>query len=737
MSFCVPLGPEAPLDKIGGKIGGKSRSLVKLAAAGLCVPRAIAVTSDLFAALRAGAPPLPATLAAPGALAAIAGAARSLTETGWPSGFAETLSRALAALDDRPGARFVVRSSAGIEDDAGALGAGLFLSRLDLTAAEVPDALRAVLASALAPGVVAYLALRNTSIDAVGFAALIHPFVIGDAAGTAALDSSHGAPIIETSSGDATLAFEAVTTALPKLSAVHGPVEVEWVATHTRTVTFLQLRPYRRAPPNKGAAPGEPGWRWDAVHNPLPLSPAQAGLVALVDESCATELRQKVIGGYLFYARSVHPGIAATVSPGSSDAPSDSASDAPPGSASDAPSDSASDAPLDASPGAALAALRAVFDSRLATEGSWSLDEALAIFTTIYEQLFGAVQLGARNWRAVLEHFLRGHSIDPAKHLPDLLASVPSAASARAELARAFRQAAGPTARDAARAAYLAAFGDEAPSWDVAAPTWREAPETLERRLRARGSRAEEPDAPADGWRAVAAAIRADLPERARAGWDRTLAGARDAAAVAEDDDALYARAQAAVRRALLRAGERLAAVGVLASAEEVFWLPLELVRRAARGETTLSRQEAARLVDDARRADRAACAAPPSLASAPRWAVERGMVSGRSGAGGVAIGRVRLWPAGQDREQDREQDRAHDREPEVIVARTILPTELPLISAVALVVETGGPLDHVAAQARERGIPAVVGAAGALCAFEDGDRVLVDGDAGLVARID
>ena len=72
-----------------------------------------------------------------------------------------------------------------------------------------------------------------------------------------------------------------------------------------------------------------------------------------------------------------------------------------------------------------------------------------------------------------------------------------------------------------------------------------------------------------------------------------------------------------------------------------------------------------------------------------------------------------------------------------MIVARTILPTELPLIAAAALVVETGGPLDHVAAQARERGIPAVVGALGALAAFEDGDRVLVDGDAGLVARID
>jgi phosphohistidine swiveling domain-containing protein len=716
MSFCVPIGPDAALEKIGGK----ARSLVKLAAAGLRVPRAIAVTSDLFATLRAGAPPLPSTLAAPGALSAIAGAARALTEASWPSGFTETLGRELAVLDDRPAARFVVRSSAGIEDDAGALGAGLFLSRLDLKAAEVPEALRAVLASALAPSVVAYLALRKTSIDAVGFAALIHPFVIGDAAGTAALDSSHGAPIVETHHGEGTLAFEALATALPKLGSLHGPVEVEWVATRRQAVTFLQLRPYRRAPLARVAPPGEPGWRWDAAHNPLPLSPAQAGLVALVDESCATGLRQKTIGGYLFYARGSRPGIAPTAG-------------------------ASSDAPSDASPGEALAALRAAFDSWLATEDSWSLDEALAVFTAVYEQLFGAVQLGARNWRAVLERFLRGHGIDPTTRLPDLLAGVQSAASARAKLARAFRQATGPTARDAARAAYLAAFGDEAPSWDLAAPTWREAPETLERRLRALGSLGQAADAPQgnDSWRTAAASIRGDLPERARGDWDHTLAGARAAAAVAEDDDALYARAQAGVRRALLRAGERLGAAGVLARAEDVFWLPLDLVRRAARGETTLSRQESERLVDEAVRADRAARAAPPSLASAPRWAVERGMVSGRSGAGGVAIGRVRLWPGGQDRDNardnagDHDHDRAYDRQDQVIVARTILPTELPLMTAAALVVETGGPLDHVAAQARERGIPAVVGAVGASAAFEDGDRVLVDGDAGLVARID
>ena len=113
--------------------------------------------------MRAGGPPLPATLGGAGALAALESAARALREAPWPAGFAQALARALAALDGRPQARFVVRSSAAIEDRPDALGAGLFLSRLDLPAADVERALREVLASALAPGVVAYFARRSLS----------------------------------------------------------------------------------------------------------------------------------------------------------------------------------------------------------------------------------------------------------------------------------------------------------------------------------------------------------------------------------------------------------------------------------------------------------------------------------------------------------------------------------------------------------------------------------------------
>ncbi|HVZ86892.1 MAG TPA: hypothetical protein VHG72_07975, partial [Polyangia bacterium] len=94
MSFCVRLTAEAGAEAIGGK----ARSLLRLAAAGLPVPPAFAVTADLFAALRAGGPALPASLAVPGALAAIGAATAALRQAAWPEGFREDLARELGAL---------------------------------------------------------------------------------------------------------------------------------------------------------------------------------------------------------------------------------------------------------------------------------------------------------------------------------------------------------------------------------------------------------------------------------------------------------------------------------------------------------------------------------------------------------------------------------------------------------------------------------------------------------------
>ena len=148
----------------------------------------------------------------------------------------------------------------------------------------------------------------------------------------------------------------------------------------------------------------------------------------------------------------------------------------------------------------------------------------------------------------------------------------------------------------------------------------------------------------------------------------------------------------------------------------------------------------AARAIVDAVRADEAARANPPPIEWATReWTAQKGgaggrrasegdVVRGTSGSGGARIGRVRIAGATEGE--------IAPGQTEVLVARTLLPTQLPLLSPLAIVVETGGALDHVAAQARERGIPAVVGAAGATRLLRDGDQVLVDADAGLVIRL-
>jgi phosphohistidine swiveling domain-containing protein len=720
VSFCISLAGEPVPAHLFPKLGGKGRSLVRLAAAGLPTPAAVVVTTDLFAALRASGPVLPSSLSAPDGLAILSQAQQALAQADWPAGLTDELAQALTTLGagSRADLRLAVRSSATIEDDAQGLAPGLFTSRLDVAPADVPEAIRAVLASALAPAVAAYLDGRG-GLARVGIAVLLHRYVAGDAAGAVAFDPGGLAPPlveVHTGGGLGEPTRSELGDAVRTLAAAHGPVEVEWVVRGD-SITFLQLRPYRarvRTAWPGAAALDDRAWRWDAAHNPLPLSPAHAGLVALVDERCHIGVRQRVVGGFLFYTP--EPTAARRVS--ATETPEPEAAMAAP---------------------EALRTLSEIAAAMLAQPAS-SLEDALATFTTIYEPLYGHVQPAARAARDALASFLRTHDQDPAQQLPVLLAAVPSAASDRVRCARALAQAVTPKARAGALATYLALFGDEGPRWDVAAPTWREAPAALDRLLVDPPiDRAQSADAARAT--AAAAAVREAIPAEARSDWDRCLADARAAAAVAEDDDVLYARLQTYVRHALLREGARLTADGLLADADDVFWLPLEAVRGDARGDAPLAPATAARAIVDAVRADEAARANPPPIEWAtrewsgrqggggpPRRASEGDVVRGTTGSGGARIGRVRI--AGET-----EGESAPDRT-EVLVARTLLPTQLPLLTPLAIVVETGGALDHVAAQARERGIPAVVGAAGATRLLRDGDQVLVDADAGLVIRL-
>jgi pyruvate,water dikinase len=77
----------------------------------------------------------------------------------------------------------------------------------------------------------------------------------------------------------------------------------------------------------------------------------------------------------------------------------------------------------------------------------------------------------------------------------------------------------------------------------------------------------------------------------------------------------------------------------------------------------------------------------------------------------------------------------AHQLQPgEVLICAATSPEWTPFFSVVgALVAGTGSLLAHAAVVAREFGIPAVVGAAGATALIRDGDHVTVDGSKGVV----
>jgi phosphohistidine swiveling domain-containing protein len=79
----------------------------------------------------------------------------------------------------------------------------------------------------------------------------------------------------------------------------------------------------------------------------------------------------------------------------------------------------------------------------------------------------------------------------------------------------------------------------------------------------------------------------------------------------------------------------------------------------------------------------------------------------------------------------------ARMRAGDVLVTRSTTPAFNAALSiAGGLVVEEGGYLSHAAVTARELGLPAVIGATGALSALPDGELVCLEPDLGIVRRL-
>lgn len=682
----------AQIDPEDSALGGKACSLARLRVQGLRTPEAFVLRDELFRALRVGGPELPAGLDEAG-LDALDAAGAALDAAPFPPGFTEALSARLAATG---AARFSVRSSFAGEDEPTALSAGVYQSQVDVAAAEVTQAVRTVLRSALSPAALAYAHAHHRSLAAPPVAVLIHPFCEGSASGVAAFDpGTAGGPLVVAQQGvPSEAAVQTIERTVLHLTTHVGPSEIEWVARGDE-VTFLQLRPYRAptpAPPWPGFAELPPGespatWRWDAAHNPLPLSPAQQGLVELVDARCQIGIRQRTLGGYLFWA----PGGPAPTRRLTAEAAR-----------------------------SAFDVLHGEADAKAAALGPEpALEDALALFLFVYDSLFGAIQPAARRGRQALDSFLAKNRPEARSLIPVLLAEVPSLATLRRHRAQQLAAASTDTARASARAAYIALFGNEAPVWDVAVPTHEEVPE----RLSTDGTFTAAPPYPR--WQQTAHEIRTTLPKSVHAAWDQILATARHCMALGEDDDWLYARIQSVVRRALLTLGRRLTAAGALAAPDDIFFLPLALSRALAIGATPPADLRAQAAAGKA--SAQAALATPPPVAGLRPFGSHSRPVLRGFGTGGRAVGRVTLHVP------QRSGALPSDA---VLVAPTLLPTALPLVAARALVIDTGGPLDHVAAQARERGLPAVVGVKDASRVLREGELVMVDADLGVVIRL-
>jgi phosphohistidine swiveling domain-containing protein len=318
--------------------GAKAAALARLIAAGLPVPDGFVIDRAGFrdVAALAEAPPDDDAIGH-----ALADAGQRIADAALPGDVDREVRERARALG-----RLAVRSSASIEDGELGAAAGVFASVTDVAPDDVWDAIRAVWTSALTPLAVAYARRRTAAVDPPGGArgtdgepgrlprrsawpidmsVFVQRFVPGArqtvytrAPGSPGGDelwlSSDDAPVVRVARAAAagTRAAELALAAEAAIGAGRG-ADVELVHEPGGARTWIvQARPIvhpvrreRPAPPPILLAPlVQDGrrWTWDITHNPDPLSPAQAGLVELVDRAGCVPYAMRVCAGYLYTA---------------------------------------------------------------------------------------------------------------------------------------------------------------------------------------------------------------------------------------------------------------------------------------------------------------------------------------------------------------------------------------------------------------------------------------------------
>jgi pyruvate,water dikinase len=236
----------------------------------------------------------------------------------------------------------------------------------------------------------------------------------------------------------------------------------------------------------------------------------------------------------------------------------------------------------------------------------------------------------------------------------------------------------------------------------------------------------------------AAYAALASSPRRSKA-FRRLLADAQHMVPIREEQTSELTIAWPVMRRAVLRIGEELAARGVIAAADDVFFLRRDEALAALGGEPLpagadpaarrTTRDQQARLVPprfvgQVSRVMRSIPDAFARMVGATRS--EHALVSGAPASAGRATGPVRVirGPA----------EFGQLLPGEILVAPLTAPAWTPLFSrAAAVVTDVGSAASHASIIAREYGIPAVVGCGDATARLRTGMLVTVDGSTGNV----
>jgi rifampicin phosphotransferase len=274
---------------------------------------------------------------------------------------------------------------------------------------------------------------------------------------------------------------------------------------------------------------------------------------------------------------------------------------------------------------------------------------------------------------------------------------------------------------------------------DLSLPTWADEPwRVLPEAARMLGV-AESPRQRRERLLAESDAFAAQLRERLdgrpddRKRFDEALGVTRTVNPLLEDHNYwLDRKIQARMHRVVLQVGRRLVETGVLARPAEAFLL------HAAEIAESLERPVDASALVRRRREELARWASlrPPMLLGRrppeppapeqPAAIVDADLLRGTAASCGLARGPVRVIRSTDELGRVRRGD--------VLVCHDTNPSWVPLFPVIAaLVTDQGGPLSHAAVVAREYGVPAVVGLAGATRSLRDGTEVQVDGAAGTV----